>query len=142
MTRELSLRNQDRKIVKAETETINELLTYILTNNMTELNELIYTGAKLVCNNIDVPLKNTNRNSKPGWEIWLEMQKKYLRQKVKMIRENTLKHVRTKRKSNTTSKTNNITDGNKSEGIGERMETKNIPRQDPHLSKKTRSFDD
>ena len=32
-------------------------------NIITELNELIYAGAKLVCD------KNMNRYSKPGWEI-------------------------------------------------------------------------
>ena len=38
-------------------------------NNITESNELIYAGTKLVSAKISVPLKNTNRNSKPGWEI-------------------------------------------------------------------------
>ena len=64
-----SLRNQCWKTVKAETEknkNKNELLTNISTNNITELNKLIYTGAKLVWNKVDVPLKNTNWNSKPG----------------------------------------------------------------------------
>ena len=36
-----------------------------------ELNELIYAGAKLICDKIGVSLKKTNRNSKPGWEIKL-----------------------------------------------------------------------
>ena len=40
-----------------------------------------------------------------------------------------LKHVRAKEKSNT-SKTNNTTRGNKSEGTGERKKTKNISKQD------------
>ena len=34
----VSLRNQDWKSVKAETEKIGELLTYISTNNIIELN--------------------------------------------------------------------------------------------------------
>ena len=33
---------------------------------MTELNEQIYARAKLVCDKIGVPIKSTNRNSKPG----------------------------------------------------------------------------
>ena len=37
--------------------------------NITELNKLMYAGVKLVCDKIGVPLKNTNRNPKPGWEI-------------------------------------------------------------------------
>ena len=47
-TRLPSLRNQDWKTVKAETGKINEL-TDILTNNITELNDLIHAGAKLLC---------------------------------------------------------------------------------------------
>ena len=53
-----SLRNQDWKIVKVETEKINELLTHNSTNNITELNELIYAGTKLVCEKIGVLQKH------------------------------------------------------------------------------------
>ena len=35
--------------VKIQNEKISELLTYIITNNITELNKLIYAGVKLVC---------------------------------------------------------------------------------------------
>ena len=64
------LRNIDWRTLKAETEKINQVLTYISTikKNITELNELIHAEAK-----IGVPLQNTNRKSKPGWEIRLEM---------------------------------------------------------------------
>ena len=48
-----------------------------------ELNELIYVGAKLVSEKVEIPQNNTKRNSKPGWEIWLETQIKNLRQQVK-----------------------------------------------------------
>ena len=71
-----SLRNQDGKTARVETYKINELLTHISTYNITELNELIYAEAKLVWNRIGVSLKNTNRNSKLGWEIRLETQTK------------------------------------------------------------------
>ena len=53
---------------------INELLTYISTNNITAYNELIYAGAKLVFDKIGVPLKSMDRNSKPGWLIGQETQ--------------------------------------------------------------------
>ena len=43
-----SLRNQDWKTLKVETEKTNKLWTNILTNNITELNGLIYARAKLV----------------------------------------------------------------------------------------------
>ena len=81
-----SLRNQDLKTVKAGSQKVNELLTYISTNNIKELSELIYAGAKFVWDKIDVPLKNTNRNSKPGWEIRLEREIRNLRQQVKIIK--------------------------------------------------------
>ena len=61
-----SLRNQDGRTVKAETEKVNDLLTNILTNDITELNNLICAGSKLVYNKIGIPLKPTNRKSKPG----------------------------------------------------------------------------
>ena len=42
-----SLRNIEWKTLKIETNKINNMLPYIPTNNITELNELIYAGAKL-----------------------------------------------------------------------------------------------
>ena len=48
MTTLPSRRNIDWRIVNVVTEKINELSTYISTKNTTELNELIYAGAKLV----------------------------------------------------------------------------------------------
>ena len=33
----------------------NKVLTYISTNDITELNDLIYAGAKLVCKKIGIP---------------------------------------------------------------------------------------
>ena len=34
---------------------MNKILTYISTKNITELNEIIYARAKLVCENIEFP---------------------------------------------------------------------------------------
>ena len=48
---------------------INKLFANILTDNITELNELIYAGAKLVYEKIGVSLKNTNEKSKPKWKF-------------------------------------------------------------------------
>ena len=59
-----SLRNQVWKKVKEETDKINRLLKYIPTDNITELNELIYAGGKQVCDKIGIPQKNENRNLK------------------------------------------------------------------------------
>ena len=61
-----SLRNIEWRIVKAETNKLNQVLTYIPTNSLTDLNELIYAGATLVCENIGIPSKNMKEKSKPG----------------------------------------------------------------------------
>ena len=52
-----SFRNLDWKTVKAETEKKNELLINITTNHITELKNLIDTGAKLICGKLGFPLK-------------------------------------------------------------------------------------
>ena len=64
-----SLRNQDWRTVKSETEKVNDLLTNILTNDITKFNDLIYAGADLVCEKIRVPLKTKEWKSKPWWEL-------------------------------------------------------------------------
>ena len=56
-------------------------------NNITKINELIYAGAKLVCEKIGIPSKSMKKKSKPGWEIQLEMQIKYLQKQAKMIKQ-------------------------------------------------------
>ena len=52
-----SLRNIEWKTIKIEMEKIKKILTHIPTNNITELNELIYAGTKLVCKKIGIPTK-------------------------------------------------------------------------------------
>ena len=44
-----SLRHQDWRTVKSETDKMNDLLTNIPTNDITESDDLIYVEAKLVC---------------------------------------------------------------------------------------------
>ena len=82
-----SLRNIEWRIVRTETNKVNQVLTYISTNNITELNELIYAGAKLVCEKIRIPSKSMKEKSKPGWEFRLETQIKNLRKQAKMIKQ-------------------------------------------------------
>ena len=69
-----------------ETNKINHILFYIPTNNITELNELIYAGEKFVCENIGIPSKRTKKQQKPGWEIKLESQKKKKRKQARMMK--------------------------------------------------------
>ena len=61
-------------MLKIEANKINHMLPYIRTNNITEVNELIYAGVKLVCENIGILSKSTKKQQKPGWEIRLESQ--------------------------------------------------------------------
>ena len=63
-----SLRNIEWRTIKTETNKINQELTYISRNDITKLNELIYAGAKLVCEKIGIPSKSTKEKSKPGME--------------------------------------------------------------------------
>ena len=64
----------------AEPEKVNQLLKYIPNDNITELNELIYAGTKLVDEKIVILLRNPKRNTKLGWERKLEGQIRKLQQ--------------------------------------------------------------
>ena len=59
------LRNIECRTLKIEMNKINQGLPYVSTNYITELNELIYAGAKLVCEKIGIPSKSTKKRSKP-----------------------------------------------------------------------------
>ena len=82
-----SLRNIGWRTVKTETNKTNQVLPYISTNNITKLNELIYAGAKLVCEQVGISSKSTKNKSKPEWEIRLETQIKNLRKQAKMMKQ-------------------------------------------------------
>ena len=85
-----------------------------------KLNELIYAGAKLISNKIGRPLRNPNRQAKPGWEMKLEEQMKKLQQQAKILRK--VKHTETQWKEKkpqkiTADKSDNKTRRNKSKDI-------------------------
>ena len=83
-----SLRNIEWRTLKTETNRINQMLPYISTNNISELNDLIYAGAKLGCEKIWVPSKSTKKQSKPGWEVRQETQEKNnLPKQVKRVKQ-------------------------------------------------------
>ena len=94
-----SLRNIEWRIVKAETNKVNQVLTYIPTNNITDLNELVYAGAKLLCENIGIPSKNTKAKSKPGWEFRLETQIENLRKQLKVLKQKKKAEINGKEKT-------------------------------------------
>ena len=75
------------KKVVVETEKTNNLLPIIPTDKINELNELIYAGAKLICDTIGAHQRNPNWNTKPGWDIRLEGQVKKLLQARKLRNE-------------------------------------------------------
>ncbi len=60
-----SLRNTEWRTLKTETNRTNQMLPYISTNNISELNDSIYAGAKLACEKIWVPSKTTKKQLKP-----------------------------------------------------------------------------
>ena len=74
------------RIVRAETNKVIQVLAYVSTNNIIEINELIYARPKLVCEKIGISSKSTKEKSKPGWEFRLETQIKNLRKQTKMIK--------------------------------------------------------
>ena len=121
----LSLRNIEWKTLKIETNKINHILPYIPTNNITELNELIHAGAKLVCENIGIPSKITKKQSKPGWEIRLESQ---IKKTTKTSPNDKKERDWNKQKEGTGNmgKNNCKTWGNKPESTGQRRKTKEI----------------
>ena len=82
-----SLGNIEWRTVKTEKNKINQVLPYISMNNITELNELIYAGVKLVCEKIGIVSKSTKKKPKPGWEIRLGTLIKNLRKQAKMIKQ-------------------------------------------------------
>ena len=129
-----SFRNQDWRTVKSDTEKVNDLLTNIPTNNTTELNDLIYAGAKLVCFNIRIPLKTTERKTKPGWELRVELQIKRLRLQVRILKWSIKKF------SDETEKAQQLELKKKAWGdqlrnTSKRKNTKKIPRQDQTWTK-------
>ena len=84
---------------KVETKMVNKLSLNITLCNVTELNELIYGRAKLVCDKIGVPLRNTNKNTNSGLEIRLDELVNKLRQQAKMLRKEkkTREYIRMKK---------------------------------------------
>ena len=73
-----SLRKQDWRTVKSDTAKVNDKLTNITINDIIDLNDFIYAGAKFVSEKVGVPLKNTDRKSKSEREIKLESLKRKL----------------------------------------------------------------
>ena len=106
MTTLPSLRNIEWRTLKIETEKINQILPHIPTNNITELNELIYVGEKLVCEKIGILSRRkvnwdplTKKKSKPGWKIRLETQiKPYENWPEWQNKRKTLKYAGTEKK--------------------------------------------
>ena len=84
-----SIRNIELRTHKMETNKIYlyQILPYIPKDNITELNELIYAGAKLVCEKTGIPKKALRKISNPGWEFQLETQIKNLRKQARMIKQ-------------------------------------------------------
>ena len=90
--------------------------------------ELVYAGTKLVWENIRVLFKNTNKKSKPGWEIQLEIHIRNLRTQANMIKQR--KNIGICSDKQETATQENITTwGNKPESTNERRKNKKIWRK-------------
>ena len=144
-----SLRNIKWRTVKTETNKMNEVLSDISMNIITELNELIIAGAKLVCEKIGIPSKNTMKLSKPKWKILLDMQKKqiYENRSKWWNKGKTLEHGERQKRKGKTRKNNDTTWEDNAESTGERRKIKiiqtkqNIPKQGKKSYQKMRRED-
>ena len=81
-----SLRNIEWRILKIETNKINQVLPYMSTKNINELNEL-NLGVCSVCEKTGIASKNTKKKSKPGGKTRLEAHIKNLQKHAKMIKQ-------------------------------------------------------
>ena len=121
-----SLRNIEWKTLTIETNKINHILPYIPTNNITELDELLYAEAKLVCENIGIPSKSTKKQQKPGWEIRLESQIKKTTKTSPNDEEGRWNKRWGEEGTGNMGKNNSTTWGNKPENAGQRRKIKDI----------------
>ena len=135
MTTLPSLRNIEWRIIKAETNKVNQVLTCISANNITELNEFIYAGAKSVCEKIGIPSKITKEKSKPGWEFRLETQIKNLQKQLKTIKQKKNAGIIRNRKEKTTQEKLTILT-NIRESTGKRRKIKYISTKGPTIQTK------
>ena len=109
---------------------MNDLLTNIFKNDIRELHDLIYTGAKLVCEKIGVPLKTTDRKSKPRWELRLESQIKRLRPQTIMLKQNIKKYSdETEKARQLKIKIKLEKTNKKKKKTSKRRKTKKVPKQ-------------
>ena len=79
-----SLKDIEWRIVKTETNRINQVQPYISTDNITNLNELIYAGEKFAGEKIGISSKRLKKKSKPGWKIRQETQIKIYENRLKI----------------------------------------------------------
>ena len=68
-----SMRLVDKKKFNIEVERVNKLLGNIIIEDITKLNELIYAGAVLVAEKLDM-FKGKTKKFKSAWEYPLEQQ--------------------------------------------------------------------
>ena len=128
----LSLRNKNWDKVKVETEKVNKSLQLNPTKYISELNELFYVGAKIIRDKIGDPLRNKNRNTKPGWKKkdWRNEETATTSETAtegKIYRKPTKENP--PQKNNNKRQSENSTGRNKSKGFGERWRTQNVRGQ-------------
>ena len=121
--------------MKKREKSIKNILTY----NVTEVNDIIYTWADLVYNKMGNPQKNQNKNIKAGCEMRLEGQIKKLKKtsintKEGKILENKM-DWKVRRKS-AADKTDDKTERNNPKEFLERRETQNTTGENQEIQAK------
>ena len=87
----LCLRTQDWRTVMSESEKVSDLLTNILKNDTTELNDFIYAGANFACEELRSS-RRPQTEIQNGWELRLESQIKRLWQQARILKRNIKKY--------------------------------------------------
>ena len=88
-----TLKSHNQHKVKEKVKEVNEIIKDIQTNNITEINSLIYAGAKLTIEMLNIkispikPSKTKSRNSQPPWERRLNTQIEEMRRDLSRLKE-------------------------------------------------------
>ena len=77
--------------------TLTQIIIIIMI--ITEENDFIYLGAKLVSDKISIPRRNPNTNANSGWEMSLDVHIKKLRQQGTLLRK--IRHTGVQQKEKT-----------------------------------------
>ena len=104
-TRIPSLKSYNQNKLKEKTKEVNEIIKVIPTSNITETNKLIYAGAKMVVELMEIKLPSKNQPSRKGmrqppWKRRLENQVTEMRGDLSKLKEMADNNLKNKKKIN------------------------------------------